>query len=169
MFQSVKFQTSPPPISSPLEGESKGGGNLNANIDDEISWTFFPARDSLRKTVLASAIIVFFLVLILIFYGLFWFILSAIFLFGSLNAFFLPTHYKLEADTLQIKKAFYTNTRRWSEFRKHYLGKNGILLSPFDKPTFLNNFRGIYLYFPPQLEMKEKIIKFVDEKLSPKE
>ncbi len=133
-------------------------------IDNVISWTFFPARENIKKTILSLSIIVFFLVLILIFYGTFWFILGAVFLFGSLNVYFFPTRYTLETDTITIKKIFYTNKRRWNEFRKHYVGKNGILLSPFSKPTFLNNFRGIYLYFPPQSEMKEKIIEFVEEK-----
>ncbi len=135
------------------------------STSETLSWTFFPARDSLRKTILALAIIIFFLVIILIFYGIYWVFFGILFLLATLNSYFFPTHYRLENDQIVIKKLSFTTVRHWNEFRKNYVGKNGVLLSPFSKPTFLNNFRGIFLYFPADLEIREKIIKFVEEKI----
>jgi len=164
MFQFAKIQTSPPPVSSPLEGEGKGGGDRNAHIIDEITWTFHPARHSPIKTVVSLAIVIFFLVLIQTFYDAFWVVLGFLFLFASLNSFFLPTVYVLDQNSVTIKKLYYTNRRQFKEFRRYYSGKNGILLSPFAKRTFLNNFRGLFLYFPPEGDLRNKIIDFVKQK-----
>ncbi len=129
-----------------------------------ITWTFHPARYAPIKTVISLAIIVFFLTLIQIFYGAFWVVLGLLFLFASLNSFFLPTVYVLDQDSVTIKKLYYTNRREFKEFRRYYSGKNGILLSPFAKRTFLNNFRGLFLYLPSEGDLRDKINDFVKQK-----
>jgi hypothetical protein len=102
--------------------------------------------------------------MIAVFYGFFWVILGLLFLFASLNSYFLPTAYELTDDAVVIKKVYYKNRRLFKDFRRPYLLKNGILLSPFRRPTFLNNFRGIFLYYPRELERREQIAAFIKER-----
>ena len=35
----------------------------------------------------------------------------------------------------------------WSDFRSFYADRNGVLLSPFARPSRLENFRGVYVRF----------------------
>lgn len=51
-----------------------------------------------------------------------------------------------------------TQRRRLREFRQVYVGKNGVLLSPFRRKTFLNQFRGVFLLLP---EEREEVLKFL--------
>ena len=89
--------------------------------------------------------------------------LSAIFLLGSLYKYFLPFHYHCETDKLIITSCGYKLERPWETFRSFYVDANGVLLSPFARPTRLENFRGVYVRFgthPP-----EEVVNFITSKL----
>ncbi len=124
-----------------------------------MNWSVHPARDNPVKTILSLTFIFGFLSLILIFYGIFWSLLGLIFLFASLHSYFFPTHYTLDEESVQIKSIFATQKRSLREFKKIYLGKNGVLFSPFRHKTFLNQFRGVYLLLPPK---KEEVISYLN-------
>jgi hypothetical protein len=47
----------------------------------------------------------------------------------------------------------------WSIYRSCYPDKNGILLSPFVRPSRLENFRGIYLMFADNGEEVTRFVK----------
>jgi NOL1/NOP2/fmu family ribosome biogenesis protein len=51
-----------------------------------------------------------------------------------------------------------TQKRKLTEFRKVYVGRNGVLLSPFRRKTFLNQFRGVFLLLP---EQRDEILEFL--------
>jgi hypothetical protein len=88
--------------------------------------------------------------------------LSIIFLLGSLSTFFLPTSYELSENCIKVK--FFYNTRKmeWGKYRSFYVDKNGVLLSPFEKPSRLENFRGLYIRFN---QNKEEVINFIKSKI----
>uniref|UniRef100_A0A7C4X9K2 Uncharacterized protein n=1 Tax=candidate division WOR-3 bacterium TaxID=2052148 RepID=A0A7C4X9K2_UNCW3 len=130
-----------------------------------MKWTVHPAKDNQSKTVFSLIFISIFLFFILIFYGFFWALLGAIFLFASLSSYYLPTSYLLDDDHIEIKGLFSNQNRNLKEFKKIYYGKNGVLLSPFRKKTFLNHFRGIYLLLPRD---KEEIISYIKDKIGNK-
>lgn len=114
-----------------------------------MRWSVHPAKYHRTKTILTLIFIVGFLCFVGVFYGVFWSLLGFIILFFSLNSYFLPTHYEVTETEVIVRKMFMTQKRRLSDFRKIYRGKNGILLSPFTRKTFLNQFRGIFLFLPP--------------------
>jgi len=114
-----------------------------------MRWSVHPAKYHRAKTVLTLTFIFGFLCFVAVFYGIFWSVLGFIILFFSLNSYFLPTYYEVTETEVIVKKIFMTQKRRLSDFRKIYRGKNGILLSPFRRKTFLNQFRGIFLFLPP--------------------
>jgi len=94
--------------------------------------------------------------------SIFFLFLSIIFLLGSLSTFFFPTTYELSEDGLKVKFFFNTRKMEWGKYRSFYVDKNGVLLSPFEKPSRLENFRGIYLRFN---QNKEEVIDFIKTKI----
>ncbi|MEO0142084.1 MAG: hypothetical protein ABIL70_03020 [candidate division WOR-3 bacterium] len=124
-----------------------------------MNWSVHPARDNPVKTILSLIFIFGFLFFVLIFYGLLWALLGFIFLFASLHSYFFPTYYAIDEESIQIRNIFTTQKRKLKEFKKVYLGRNGVLFSPFRHKTFLNQFRGVYLLLPPE---KEEIISYLN-------
>jgi len=131
----------------------------------EKTWAVFPLSQNIKK----SACLVFFLLAICLgiyfsFKSIFYSFFSAILLIASLSPFFLPVKYELYAKSLKIHTPFRTISKDWEDFRNFYVDKNGIFLSPFDKPSRLENFRGIYLRFG-QVE-RDELIKIVEQKFT---
>lgn len=115
-----------------------------------MRWSVYPAKNHRTKTILTLVFIFGFLFFVAVFYGVFWSILGLAILFLSLYSYFFPTHYEVTETEVIIKKILVTQRRKLSEFKKIYRGKNGILLSPFKRKTFLNQFRGVFLLLPPE-------------------
>ncbi len=128
-----------------------------------MKWQVHPAKKNITKTILSTAFIIIFVTLIAIFYNLYWALLGLIFLIASLNSYYFPTNYEITDEEVIVKTIFSTNKRKLKEFKKYYIGKNGILLSPFTHKTFLNNFRGIFLLLP---EERNEIINFIKGKFN---
>ncbi len=150
----------------PLEETDVPTINDEQTHADEIAWCVHPLVESWKRSVLLC---VFILSLLTILYfgfesvGVLLF--SALLLIGPLYKYFLPFHYHCGADNLNISACCYKLERPWSTYRSYYVDKNGVLLSPFAKPSRLENFRGIYVRFgkhPP-----EQIVNFIQSKLKP--
>lgn len=130
----------------------------------EKTWVVFPLTQSWKK----SACLIFFLsaICLAIYFGfksIFYSLISVIVLFGSLSSFFLPVRYEFHTEQLKIQTLFRTVSKDWNEFSSFYVDKNGVLLSPFEKPSRLENFRGVYVRFG-QTE-PEQVIEIVKHKL----
>ena len=112
------------------------------------TWRVHPLRESwMRSTLLL-------LFLILLFSGVYWLfqsvfvaLLSTIFVTSSLYRYFVPFRYELYEHELVVTAPFYRLTKPWDAFRSFYVDNNGVLLSPFTKPSRLENFRGVYVRF----------------------
>lgn len=131
-----------------------------------LSWTVHPLVENWRKSILLGVF------LTLLFIGIYWgfqsiyiALLSAIFLLGSLYKYFLPFHHHCEADKLIITSCCYRLERPWDTFRSFYVDGNGVLLSPFARPTRLENFRGVYVRFGKH--SPEEVVDFITRKISP--
>jgi hypothetical protein len=128
-----------------------------------MKWSIHPARNHRVKTVLTGGFIAGFLVFVTVYYGTVFGILGLLILFFSLHSYYFPTHYEVTNDAIITKNIFLTQRRDLSEFKKLYRGKNGVLLSPFNRKTFLNHFRGIFLLLP---EQRDEIIAFLEERIA---
>ncbi len=135
-----------------------------ADVPTTLSWTVHPFVENRWKSVLLSL----FLALLLL--GIYWgfqsvaiALLSGIFLIGSLYKYFLPFHHQCEADRLIITSCCYKLERSWETFRSFYVDANGVLLSPFARPTRLENFRGVYVRFGKHTP--EEVINFITSKI----
>jgi hypothetical protein len=88
--------------------------------------------------------------------------LSVVIMLGSLSSFFLPTRYELDDDKVKIIYLISMRERKWGTFRSYYVDKNGVLLSPFERPSRLENFRGLYIRFN---QNKEQVVDFVKSRI----
>jgi hypothetical protein len=128
-----------------------------------IRWSTHPVKRSTKISVLVILFlfVVWFLVYLTTF-SLLLTILSVVIMLGSLSPFFLPTYYELDNKKVKVKFFFNTKEKEWNMFRSFYVDRNGVLLSPFDRPSKLENFRGLYVRFN---QNKEEVVDFVRSKI----
>ena len=104
-------------------------------------------------------------VLLLIYYltaSLAWVVCSAVILVVSLRQFFLPTTFRLSDETVVCRFLCFEKKRQWKQLKTYFIDKNGVLLSPFGRPSRLENFRGFYLIGASR---KPEVIEFIKKKL----
>jgi len=63
----------------------------------------------------------------------------------SLRRYFLPTEYRLDPDGVTVRHLGATTHVSWRNLKRYTLEPHGIFLSPFEEPSRLENFRGIFL------------------------
>jgi hypothetical protein len=113
-----------------------------------LEWTCHPVK---RKPLVSVLVTLFILAVVaVVFYttaSRAFGVLAAVVMLASLAKFYFPTTYRLTNERITIKTTTQTLHKDWSTYRSCYPDKNGILLSPFVRPSRLENFRGIYLMF----------------------
>jgi hypothetical protein len=129
---------------TPAVGDEAGNGVPQPILE----YVCHPAKRDMRVTVLATIFIIVCVVLVwLISFSLILTALAVLILFGSLGGFYFPTRYTFYDDHFEIKTTIQNLRKNWSMYRSYYPDKNGVLLSPFARPTRLENFRGQYIKF----------------------
>ena len=128
------------------------------------TWRVHPLRENWTRSILLL------LLLFLLYLGIYWLfqsafitLLSAIFVTSSLYRYFMPYRYELYENQLVVTAPLYRLTKPWDAFRSFYVDNNGVLLSPFAKPSRLENFRGVYVRFG---ENRSEVLDFIREKIS---
>ena len=133
-------------------------------VDGEVlEWVCHPAKQNKTRTVIVTAFIV--LVILGIYFwtfSAFLTILGVIILTGSLAAYYFPTRYTLTENEILIRTTTQRQTKKWSQYRSYYPDKNGVLLSPFVRPSRLENFRGVYIRFSGN---KDTVMAYVIRKI----
>ena len=74
-------------------------------------------------------------------------LLAAAFLVLSLARFFLPSRFVLDAAGVTRRSAGGRGQLAWSQVRRVVVGQAGVFLSPFERPSRLDSFRGLFLPF----------------------
>ncbi|MYK17090.1 hypothetical protein F4055_02835 [Candidatus Poribacteria bacterium] len=135
-----------------------------ADLPTTLSWTVHPIVENWRKSVLLGLFLALLLFGIYLgFQSIYVALISGIVLIGSLYKYFLPFHHRCEADRLIITSCCYKLERSWETFRSFYVDANGVLLSPFARPTRLENFRGVYVRFGKHTP--EEVVDFITSKI----
>ena len=126
-------------------------------------WKVHPLRENwTRSTLLLLFLILLFSSIYWLFQSVFVALLSAIFVSSSLYRYFVPFQYELHEDQLLVTAPFYRLTKPWDAFRSYYVDNNGVLLSPFPKPSRLENFRGVYVRFGAN---RSEVLDFIRNKI----
>ncbi|MDE0555700.1 MAG: hypothetical protein OXI24_15880 [Candidatus Poribacteria bacterium] len=135
-----------------------------ADLPTTLSWTVHPIVENWHKSVLLGLFLALLLFGIYLgFQSIYVALISGIVLIGSLYKYFLPFHHQCEADRLIITSCCYRLERSWETFRSFYVDANGVLLSPFARPTRLENFRGVYVRFGKHTP--EEVVDFITSKI----
>jgi hypothetical protein len=125
-----------------------------------LEYVCHPAKRDVRITILTTVFIIICIILVwLITYSVFMTGLGVLILFGSLAGFYFPTRYYFYDDHIIVKTTVQKLRKEWSQYRSYYPDKNGVLLSPFVRPTRLENFRGLYIKFAGNRDQVMEIVK----------
>jgi hypothetical protein len=87
-------------------------------------------------------------------------IIAVLLVWGQVAGFFLPTRYRLTAETVEVRGLVTRREKPWSDFRTYHVDAGGVLLSPFLGPSRLAKFRGLSLQFHGN---RDEVMDFVRE------
>jgi hypothetical protein len=147
---------------------------------EPLSWTVHRARETPTKALVA-------LIFILAFVGFSWVvfgpvlgILAVVVLFLALNTYFLPITYTFSENGIEVDKRAFTARYEWKQFRRWFRTSGGIVISPFSRKNYLDNFRGVHLLLPvaagkarsPKFEARmsvrtEDIVAYLEKRFAP--
>ncbi len=115
---------------------------------NEIVWRAHPAKERLGATAALVAFLAIVLTAVwLAFRDPILVALSVAILGSALAPWFLPTTYRLDAAGASERRAGWTRVRRWDEVRRVDADPRGATLSPFERPRWLDPYRGMRLLF----------------------
>lgn len=125
-----------------------------------LEWSVHPVKENLR----ISLLVILFLVAVWVgtyiaFHDAIWVILAILFLGGSLLPFFTVTSYRMDDSGVTIRRPLTKVVREWARVRSFYPDRKGVLLSPFARPSRLENFRGVYVRFGSNREQILHLLK----------
>jgi len=117
----------------------------------------------LRSLAVLSFLCLLFMLVYLITSSRAWMTLAALVMLGSLRQFFLPTTFLLSDEMVVSRFLWFERKRPWEHFRSCFIDENGVLLSPFSRPSRLEAFRGLYLI---GANAKPDVVAFIRKKLA---
>jgi len=131
---------------------------------ETLSWISHPARARKRAATLTLIFMhVVFLIVYLISHSFWMVLLAGVIFMGSLSTFFFPTRYELGKDKIKVKYLFTSIVKDMNMYRSFYPDKNGVLLSPFTRPSRLENFRGLYIKYHRNKDEVDAFVKRIFE------
>jgi len=134
-------------------------------LDKEVlEWSIHPFKESKKRSILLIVfLIILSIIVFLIFPNITFTLIAFSLLIISLRGFFFKTTYKLDSESLTIKMFNFEYKKKFSDFKRIYIGDDALLISPFTYKTRLNKYRGVYAIFPEKLH--KQIQKKVEGKL----
>lgn len=121
--------------------------------DPHLSWVVHPLlqESPLKSAALVGAIAGFSLVAALSLEGTVYGLVSLLVLALSTARYFLPTRYSV--DEAGVSSGLLNpRPHPWREFARADERPDGLLLSPFVRPSRLDSYRGVYLRFAPDTD-----------------
>jgi len=133
----------------------------------ELEWSVWPAKE--KPLLSLGLIVLLFAIWIAVGYiyrEAIWVGLAVVLLSGAVAPYFVITRYRLDEEGIATKRYLTPMKKRWEELRSFYPDKNGVLVSPFAKPSRLENFRGMYLRFGGN---REAVLNVLEERIGQRE
>jgi hypothetical protein len=115
---------------------------------EPLSWTIHRAKETPAKTVVASVFMLAFVVFSWVVFGPVLGMLAVVVLFLALNTYFLPVTYTFTDKGIEVDKRLFRARYEWKQFRRWFRTSGGIVISPFSRKSYLDNFRGVHLLLP---------------------
>ena len=117
--------------------------------DNEVlSWVSHPAR-ARRKTAIFVLLFMHacFIVVYSVSQSIYMVSLAGLVFMVSLSTFFFATRYEISKEKVKVKYLFKSVEKEMKQFRSFYPDRHGLLLSPFPRPSRLENFRGLFIRY----------------------
>lgn len=131
---------------------------------ETLTWVSHPARRRRTATVLTLIFMhTVFLMVYVITNSIAMVALAGAIFIGALSTYFFPTRYELTKDKIKVKYLLTKVEKDLKIYRSYYPDKNGVLLSPFARPSRLENFRGLYMRYHDNKEEVDSFVKKIFE------
>ncbi len=128
-----------------------------------LAWRSHPLVDDFPKSLLLVCVLAGVCVLVgMAFGGVGYGLLSAGMLGASLARYLLPTYFKLDADGVTVRLLGHAQHVRWSQIKRISVQRTGVFLSPFERRSRLDSFRGTFLRFA---DNGDEVRSFVESKV----
>jgi len=129
-----------------------------------LSWRSLPVADDFpRSLLLVGAVAASCVAVGVAFGGAGYALLAAALLGASLARYFAPTRYVLDERRAAARFLGHTRGVAWGEVRRVTRHREGVHLSPFERPSRLDSFRGTFLRFAGN---GEEVVRFVESQMA---
>ena len=129
----------------------------------ELSWTAWPARERpLAAAVLVVAAVVLGMLVKKGTEDPFLGVAAPGFVLASLSSFLFPTSYRLTKESVEVRSLGVPRVRPWTEMRRMTVDRTGVFLSPFDRRSWLEAYRGVRLLFGGN---RDQVVAFVEARI----
>ena len=116
-------------------------------MTDTLEWTVHLARRNPRKTAALVMVALGALAAWWGFRSIVAGILSLVLLLGSVSDYLFPVRYRLSEEGIAAAGPLFRRRMKWGEVRRVVRDELGVKLSPLPRPSRLEAYRGIYLWF----------------------
>ncbi|MFA5498349.1 MAG: hypothetical protein WC327_02270 [Candidatus Cloacimonadia bacterium] len=135
-----------------------------------LSWESFPLRENPKRSIVLILILlgvftILWLVTIVVWQTPFYYILGVVFILFDLLPYFIPTHYDFYEEKIVIDYKLTKAERKYSDFRCFYADKQGVMLSTFVQPRWLDRFRGQSIRFSKDQTEREELMALLKKKI----
>lgn len=90
-------------------------------------------------------------------------IAGPLFVLVSLSSYLLPTTYRLTRDAVEVRSLGVVRARPWSEMKRFEEDAAGLFLSPFEKRSWLDAYRGVRLSLGGN---RDRVVAFVQARVA---
>jgi hypothetical protein len=90
--------------------------------------------------------------------------IGALILVLSVLPFYVPTHFRITPETIEVRGFLLRKSVPWSRFRSSYRDARGVLLTPFTRPSRLDRIVGLNLRFDPP--DRERVLAEIDRRMA---
>ncbi|MHC4986756.1 MAG: hypothetical protein ACYTFO_11460 [Planctomycetota bacterium] len=116
--------------------------------EEAVCWRSFPLADDFPRSLLFGAALIGVSVLAgVAFEGLWAAAVAFVLLLVAMAKYVLPTHYRLDDEDVTVRFLGHSQRTSWSRIKRFDVGSHGVFLSPFERPSRLDSFRGVLLRF----------------------
>ncbi len=123
------------------------------NPEHCLAWTVHLARRRPRQAAAVAAFVIGASVIAAYaFQSPFWGVLAALLLTASIGEYAFPLRFTLGRDGVEARGLIHRRRMSWRQVRRVLRDDLGVKLSPLPRPSRLDAFRGIYLWFDGNAE-----------------
>lgn len=131
----------------------------------DFEWRVHPFSESRPRAALSIIAPLAMAVLVHLWLGSWmWTGLGFLLLVSAEFPFFLKTSYRFDSDGASMRRAGATVVKKWDQLKSYYPDRNGVLLSPFARPFWLENFRGLYLQYGRH---RDEVLRQLEARMGP--